>query len=63
MSNQTAVNQRMVRSQQTRQPGVQYKLRVIEGTGGLLELVEQPPKAKGWFAEYARVMQFSSWTM
>ena len=63
MSNQIAVNQRMVRAQQARQPGVQYKLRVIEGTGGLLELVEQRPKAKGWFAEYARVMQLSGWTM
>ena len=59
MSDQIAMNQRMVRAQQVRQPGVQYKLRVIAGTGGLLELVEQPPQAKGWFAEYARVMQFS----
>ncbi len=63
MSSQIAMNQRMVRAQQVRQPGVQYKLRVIGGTGGLLELVAQPPQAKGWFAEYARAMQFSSWTM
>jgi len=51
------------RAQRCRQPGVQYKLRVIEGSGGLLELVEQESPGRHWFMEWARAMQHSGWTL
>ena len=35
-----AVSNRRVRAHARRQPGVEYKLRVIPGTGGQLELVD-----------------------
>ena len=52
-----------VRAHRRRQDGVQYKLRVIEGSGGLLELVEEPPKSRHWFIEWARLMQLANWTL
>ena len=58
MSNQ---HEQPIRAHQRRQEGVEYKLRVVPGSGGLLELVEQPPKANGWFAENARAMQLTTW--
>ena len=53
--------QRTVRAHRPRQDGVQYKLRVIEGSGGLLELVEEQPRNRSWFHDWARAMQFSGW--
>ena len=48
MSYQEALaEQRRVRAHQQRQEGVEYKLRVIEGSGGLLELVEHQLR-RGW---------------
>ena len=58
MSNQ---QEQPIRAHQRRQDGVEYKLRVVPGSGGMLELVEQPPKPSGWFAEYARAMQMTTW--
>ena len=51
------------RAHRRRKDGVEYKLRVIEGSSGLLELVEEPPK-QSWFQEWARIMylmQRSGW--
>ena len=51
------------RAHQRRKDGVEYKLRVIHGSGGLLELVEEAPK-QSWFHEWARIMylmQRSGW--
>ena len=51
------------RAHQRRKDGVRYKLRVIEQSGGMLELVEEAPK-EPWFVEWARVMhamQRSGW--
>lgn len=59
MSNE---HEQTIRAHQRRQDGVAYKLRVVPGSGGLLELVEQPPKPSGWFAEYARAMQLTTWS-
>ncbi len=55
--------QESVRAHRRRQDGVQYKLRVIEGSGGLLELVEEQPPSRPWFLEWARLMQFANWTL
>lgn len=52
-------NQRTVRAQRQRQDGLQYELRVIEGTGGMLELVEEPSRKEHWFHEWARLMHLS----
>ena len=55
--------QQEARAHQRRKDGVKYELRVIEGSGGLLELVEEPPK-ESWFHEWARIMylmQRSGW--
>jgi len=52
--------QRIVRAHRQRQEGVEYKLRVIEGSGGLLELVEKQPQ-RSWFHDWARAMPFGSW--
>ena len=38
--------------------GVSYRLRVIKGSGGLLELVEERPRLT-WFQEWARAMHMS----
>ena len=51
--------QRSFRAQRERQDGVQYELRVIEGTGGMLELVEEPSRKEHWFHEWARLMHLS----
>lgn len=48
--------QKIVRAERRREHGVEYKLRVIEGSGGMLELVEKPPRSKHWFHEWARLM-------
>ena len=62
MSNQPALaEQHSKRAHRQRQEGVEYKLRVIEGSGGLLELVEQEPRQRSWFHDWARAMQFSGW--
>ena len=61
MSYQEALaEQRIARAHRQRQDGVEYKLRVIEGSGGLLELVEHQPR-RSWFHDWARAMQFSGW--
>ena len=52
--------QRIVRAHRERQEGVEYKLRVIEGSNGMLELVEKQPRHRSWFHDWARAMQFSS---
>jgi len=52
---------RRERAHRQRQDGVEYKLRVIEGSDGLLELVEIQPQRRSWFHDWARAMQFSSW--
>ncbi len=51
---------RLERATVSPEPGVQYKLRVIENSGGMLELVEERPKLH-WFLEWASVMQRSGW--
>jgi len=53
---------RQERAHRCRKPGVKYTLRLIEGSGGQLELVEEKPRPS-LFTEWARVMQFSGWTM
>jgi hypothetical protein len=50
------------RAHRQRKPGVEYKLRVIPGSDGLLELVEVPPPGN-WFTEWARVMSLAGWTL
>ena len=43
------------RAQKRRKPGVEYRLRVIKGSDGMLELVEvRPPRH--WLDEWARIM-------
>ncbi len=54
--------QQAVRARRRRQDGVAYKLRVIEGSDGLLELVEEP-RPRHWFVEWARIMQYSGWSI
>ena len=58
-SEELLLDQQSVRAQRQRQDGVQYELRVIEGTGGMLELVEEPSREKHWFHEWARLMHLS----
>ena len=58
-SEELLVDQRLVRAQRQRQDGVPYELRVIEGTGGMLELVEEPSRNEHWFHEWARLMHLS----
>ena len=55
--------QRVVRAHRERQDGVEYKLRVIEGSQGQLELVEKQPRRRSWFDDWARAMQFSGFGM
>ena len=50
------------RAERRRLPGVKYRLRVIPGSEGLLELVEEPPR-RTWFQEWARAMQHTSWAL
>jgi hypothetical protein len=49
-----------VRAHRRRKDGVEYRLQMIPGSDGLLELVEQRPKPSR-FAEWARAMQFTGW--
>lgn len=49
-----------VRAHRRRRDGVEYRLQVIPGADGLLELVEQQPKPSR-FVEWARAMQFTGW--
>lgn len=58
---EASAEQCTARAHRQRQQGVEYKLRVIEGSGGLLELVEQQPRRRSWFHDWARAMQFSGW--
>ena len=47
-----------------REDGKEYVLRVIEGSGGQLELVEiEQQKKLHWFFEWARIMQLTGWGM
>ena len=63
MTNEDEVQRnRMQRAEKRRRDGVQYKLRVIHGSGGLLELVEEEPP-RSWFMEWARLMQHTGWGM
>ena len=41
------------------EPGVEYRLRVIEGSGGQLEIVEQRPR-RSWYHEWVRAMAWGS---
>jgi len=50
------IEQQTVRAERRREDGVEYKLRVIHGSGGKLELVEEPPRNQHWFHEWARIM-------
>ncbi len=51
---------RRARSLRRRREGVDYKLRVIPHSGGMLELVEVDPEPCR-FRDYARLMQVSGW--
>ncbi len=51
-----------LRTHTRRKDGVQYKLRVVDGTGGMLELVEVPPP-RTWFEEWTRVMHITGWSI
>jgi hypothetical protein len=57
---QEIAERRKVRAHRRRKQGVEYKLRVIHGSGGMLELVEEE-KPRHWFAEWARIMQLTGW--
>ena len=59
---QTQLHEQSVRAHQRRQEGVQYKLRLIHGSGGLLELVEEQPP-RHWFSEWARIMHLTGWSI
>lgn len=51
-----------LRSHKRRQPGVEYTLQLIDGSGGMLELVEKPPvETRSYFQEWARALQHSHW--
>ena len=43
-----------------RKQGKEYKLRVIHGSGGMLELVEVEPR-RHWLHEWARIGEISGW--
>ncbi len=53
---------RIERAGKRPQEGVKYKLRVIHGSGGMLELVEEEPP-RSWYMEWARLMQHAGWGM
>ena len=50
------------RHEKRREDGVEYKLRVIPGSDGMLELVEVEPRPS-LFAEWGRLMQFTPWNI
>ena len=53
-----------LRAHRIRRPGVPYKLRVIDGSGGMLELVEEDPRPRAhWFFEWARALQHTHFGM
>ena len=54
------VEAEVMRAYRRRDPGKDYRLRVVPGTHGLLELIEVPPK-RTLFQEWARAMQFAGW--
>ena len=56
------VEQQAVRAHRRRKDGVKYTLRVIKGSDGLLELVEERPRPSA-FSEWARVMQYTGWSL
>ncbi len=58
-----AVDERqLARQARRRKEGVDYKLRVIPHSGGMLELVEVEPRPNP-FLEWARVMQLTGWSL
>ena len=59
LTEELPLDQRSVRAQRRAVDGVQYELRVIEGSNGMLELVEEPSRDKHWFHEWARLMHLS----
>ncbi len=62
MSTQQALEpEQLERAQNPRKPEQNYELRVIHGTGGLLELVEIQPRKHQWFHDWVRAMQFAHW--
>ncbi len=50
-------------AQECRRSRVKYKLRVIEGSGGMLELIEEEQPKVHWFLEWARATQDIGWGM
>jgi len=63
MSQQVPSREYMDRAHRRPQAGVEYELRVIHGSGGMLELVEKEPRRRHWFMEWARAMQYGGWTL
>ncbi len=63
MANISLSEQQRTRAHRSREPGVEYKLRVIEGTNGMLELVEVQPKKQHWFLQWAHLMALANWTV
>lgn len=62
MSQNFQVSERVSqRAYRRRRDGVEYKLQVIPGSDGLLELVEQQPRPS-LFTEWARAMQLTGWS-
>ena len=55
-------NQVTRRAHRRREADVEYELRVIEGSDGLLELVAKP-KPRGWKSELLHLAQFSIWPL
>ncbi|MEM7077502.1 MAG: hypothetical protein AAF513_02635 [Pseudomonadota bacterium] len=56
----TSAARREQRAHLRPQAGVDYRVRVIPGSGGQLELVEQEPK-RSTFLEWSRMMHYSGW--
>lgn len=55
---------RELHGHEQRRAGVPYKLSVIDGSGGMLQLVEEDRRPKAhWFFEWTRAMQFSNYGM
>ena len=48
------------RAHKLRREGVEYKLRMIPGSNGQMELVEVQPRPNE-FSEWARLMQLTGW--
>lgn len=62
MTNQHAVkDEQPERAHKEPEPKGNYELRVIDGAGGMLELVEVQPRKHQWFHDWVRAMQFVTW--